>query len=199
MPVYSYEGLVPVVDPTAFIHPTAVLIGDVIVAAGVYIGPGASLRGDMGRIEVMERANVQDNCVMHSFPGAGATIEPEGHIGHGAIIHGARIGRNALVGMNAVVMDNAVVGENAFVGAMAFVKAGMQVPPNTLVAGTPARIVRELTDEEISWKSAGTQEYVDLAIRCRATLRECAPLAAVEPDRPRLAGDVKTLQETRRD
>lgn len=197
MPVYSYEGLVPVVDPTAFVHPTAVLIGDVIVGAGVYIGPGASLRGDMGRIEVMERSNVQDNCVMHSFPGAGATIEPEGHIGHGAIVHGARIGRNALVGMNAVVMDNVVVGENSFVAAMAFVKAGMQVPPNTLVAGTPARIVRELTAEEIAWKRAGTQEYVELAARSRATLRECTPLAELEAGRPRLPGDLKTLQETR--
>lgn len=197
MPVYSYEGLVPVVDPTAFVHPTAVLIGDVIVGAGVYIGPGASLRGDMGRIEVMERSNVQDNCVMHSFPGAGATIEPEGHIGHGAIVHGARIRRNVLVGMNAVVMDNVVVGENSFVAAMAFVKAGMQVPPNTLVAGTPARIVRELTAEEIAWKRAGTQEYVELAARSRATLRECAPLAELEADRPRLPGDLKTLQETR--
>jgi phenylacetic acid degradation protein len=198
MPVYSYEGLVPVVHATAFIHPTAVLIGDVIIGAGVYIGPGASLRGDMGRIEVREGANVQDNCVMHSFPGAGAIIEPEGHIGHGAIVHGAHVGRNALVGMNAVVMDNVMVGENSFVGAMAFVKAGMEIPPNVLVAGAPARIIRELKDEEIAWKRAGTQEYQELARRCRATLRECAPLAEAEAGRPRLPGDFKPLHETRK-
>jgi phenylacetic acid degradation protein len=199
MPVYSYEGLVPVVHPTAFVHPTAVLIGDVIVGAGVYIGPGASLRGDMGRIEVREGANVQDNCVMHSFPGAGALIEPDGHIGHGAIVHGAHVGRNVLVGMNAVLMDNVVVGENSIVGAMAFVKAEMQIPPNVLVAGAPARIIRDLKDSEIAWKKTGTQEYKDLAIRCRETLRECAPLSEAEPDRPRLAGDFKPIHEARRD
>jgi phenylacetic acid degradation protein len=197
MPVYSFEGLVPVVDLTAFIHPTAVLIGDVIVGAGVYIGPGASLRGDFGRIEVMQGANVQDNCVMHSFPGAGAIIEPDGHVGHGAIVHGARVGRNVLVGMNAVLMDNVVVGENAIVGAMAFVKAGMQVPPNVLVAGAPARIIRDLKDTEIAWKTTGTKEYQDLAVRCRTTLRECKPLDAVESDRPRLPGDFKPINESR--
>lgn len=197
MPVYSYEGLVPVVHPTAFIHPTAVLIGDVVIGPDVYVGPGASLRGDMGRVEVMQGANVQDNCVMHSFPGAGATIEPEGHIGHGAIVHGAVIGRNALVGMNAVVMDNVVVGENSFVGAMAFVKAGMQIPDNVLVAGAPARIIRDLTEQEVAWKRAGTQEYQELARRCRASLRECTPLAEIEAARPTLPGDLKPLQQTR--
>lgn len=198
MPIYSFEGIVPVVDPTAFIHPTAVLIGDVIIGAGVYVGPGAALRGDFGRIEVMEGSNVQDNCVMHSFPGAGAVIEPEGHIGHGAIIHGARIGRNVLVGMNAVVMDKVVVGENSFIGAMAFIKAEMQIPPGVLVAGAPGRIIRELKDVEIAWKRTGTQEYQELARRSHATLRECAPLAEVEPDRPRLPGDFKPIHEARK-
>lgn len=199
MPVYSFEGLTPVVHPTAFIHPTAVLIGDVIVGEGVYIGPGASLRGDFGRIEVHRGANVQDNCVMHSFPGAGAIIEEDGHIGHGAIVHGARVGRNVLVGMNAVLMDKVYVGENSIVGAMAFVKAEMQISPNVLVAGAPARIIRELKDSEIAWKKTGTQEYKDLAVRCRETLRECAPLSEVEPDRPRLPGDFKPIHEARRD
>lgn len=199
MPIYSYEGLVPVVHPTAFIHPTAVLIGDVLIGANVYIGPGASLRGDMGRIEVREGSNVQDNCVMHSFPGAGALIEPDGHIGHGAIVHGAHVGRNVLVGMNAVLMDNVVVGENSFVGAMAFVKAEMQIPANVLVAGAPARIIRDLKESEIAWKRAGTQEYRDLAQRCKSTLRECEPLAEIESDRPRLPGDFKPIHETRRD
>jgi phenylacetic acid degradation protein len=199
MPVYSFEGLTPVVHPTAFIHPTAVLIGDVLVGEGVYVGPGASLRGDMGRLEVHKGANVQDNCVMHSFPGAGAVIEEDGHIGHGAIVHGARVGRNVLVGMNAVLMDNVTVGENSFVGAMAFVKAEMQIPPNVLVAGAPARIIRELKDEEIAWKRIGTDEYKRLAVRCRDTLRECQPLAEIEPDRPRLPGELKTIQQARRE
>jgi phenylacetic acid degradation protein len=199
MPVYSFEGLTPVVHPTAFLHPTAVLIGDVIVGEGVYIGPGASLRGDFGRIEVMKGANVQDNCVMHSFPGAGAIIEEDGHIGHGAIVHGARVGRNVLVGMNAVLMDNVLVGENAIVGAMAFVKAEMQIPPNVLVAGAPARIIRDLKDSEIAWKKTGTQEYKDLAVRCRQTLRECAPLTQIETDRPRLPGDFKPIHQARRE
>jgi phenylacetic acid degradation protein len=197
MPVYSFEGLTPVVHPTAFLHPTAVLIGDVIVGEGVYIGPGASLRGDFGRIEVHKGANVQDNCVMHSFPGAGAIIEEDGHIGHGAIVHGARVGRNVLVGMNAVLMDKVYVGENSIVGAMAFVKAEMQIPPNVLVAGAPARIIRDLKETEIAWKKTGTQEYKDLAVRCRETLRECQPLAEMEPDRPRLPGDFKPIHESR--
>jgi phenylacetic acid degradation protein len=199
MPVYSFEGLTPVVHPTAFVHPTAVLIGDVIVGEGVYIGPGASLRGDFGRIEVHKGANVQDNCVMHSFPGAGAIIEEDGHIGHGAIVHGARVGRNVLVGMNAVLMDKVYVGENSIVGAMAFVKAEMQIPANVLVAGAPARIIRELKDSEVAWKKTGTQEYKDLAVRCRETLRECKPLTEMEPDRPRLPGDFKPIHEARRD
>lgn len=199
MPVYSFEGLTPVVHPTAFLHPAAVLIGDVIVGEGVYIGPGASLRGDFGRIEVHRGANVQDNCVMHSFPGAGAIIEEDGHVGHGAIVHGARVGRNVLVGMNAVLMDKVYVGENSIIGAMAFVKAEMQIPPNVLVAGAPARIIRELKDSEIAWKKTGTQEYKDLAVRCGETLRECAPLAEMEPDRPRLPGDFKPIHEARRE
>jgi phenylacetic acid degradation protein len=198
MPIYSFEGLTPVAHPTAFIHPTAVLIGDVIVGEGVYIGPGASLRGDFGRIEVHKGSNVQDNCVMHSFPGAGAIIEEDGHIGHGAIVHGARVGRNVLVGMNAVLMDNVVVGENSIVGAMAFVKAEMQIPAGVLVAGAPARIIRELKDSEIAWKKTGTQEYKDLAVRCHQTLRECVPLSEIEPDRPRLPGDFKPIHEARK-
>lgn len=197
MPCYSFDGLVPVVDPAAFVHPTACLIGDVIIAAGCYIGPGASLRGDFGRLIVEAGANVQDNCVMHSFPGADAVVEQDGHIGHGAVLHGCRIGRNALVGMNAVVMDGAVVGEEALVAAMSFVKAGMMVPPRTLVAGTPARVVRDLTDKERAWKTKGTAEYQELARRCLATMQEVTPLTAPEPDRPRLGGDHVTLDRAR--
>jgi phenylacetic acid degradation protein len=185
MPCYAIDGIVPVVDPTAFVHPTAVLIGDVIVGPRCYVGPCASIRGDFGRIVLHEGANVQDTCVMHGFPGTDTVVEADGHIGHGAVLHCCVIRRNALVGMNAVVMDEAVVGESAIVAACAFVKAGMQVPPRTLAAGVPARVVRELTADEMQWKVEGTQQYHELARRSLATLREVAPLSAPEPDRRR--------------
>jgi len=184
--VYTIDGITPVVDPTAFVHPSAVLIGDVIVGPGVYIGPCASLRGDFGRLEVRAGANIQDTCVMHGFPGTETIVEEDGHIGHGAVLHGCIIQRNALVGMNAVVNDNAVIGESAIVAALAFVKAEMIVPPRTLVAGMPARIVRVLTDEELAWKAEGTASYVELTRRSLATMRTTTPLAAPEPDRKRI-------------
>jgi len=184
MPCYSYEGVVPVVDPTAFVHPTAVLIGDVIVGAGCYVGAGAVLRGDFGRIILKDGSNLQDNCVAHSFPGQDAVIEEDGHVGHGAELHGCVVGREALVGMNAVVMDGAEIGAGSFVGAMSFVRAGMIVPPKTLVAGVPAKIVRELQDKEMAWKANGTHQYQELAKRSLATMKECDPLPAVEADRP---------------
>ena len=156
--VYTIDGITPVVDPTAFVHPSAVLIGDVIVGPGVYVGPCASLRGDFGRLEVRAGANIQDCCVMHGFPGTDTIVEEDGHIGHGAILHGCIVQRNALVGMNAVVNDNAVIGESAMVAAMAFVKAGFVVPPRTLVAGVPGKLIRTLTEEELAWKIEGTRE-----------------------------------------
>ncbi len=184
--VYSINGVTPVVDPGAFVHPSAVLIGDVIVGPGVYIGPCASLRGDFGQLEVRAGANLQDNCIMHGFPGTDTIVEEDGHIGHGAILHSCVIRRNALVGMNAVVNDNAEIGESAIVAAMAFVKAGMIVPPRTLVAGVPARVMRELTAAELAWKVEGTQSYQDLARRSLATMRPAAPLAAPESGRKRI-------------
>lgn len=184
--VYAIDGIVPVVDPTAFVHPSAVLIGDVIVGPGCYVGPCACLRGDFGRLVLERGANLQDTCVMHGFPGTDTVVEEDGHIGHGAVLHGCRIGRNALVGMNAVIMDNAVVGEATIVAASAFVKAGLVLPPRSLVAGVPAKVLRPLSDEEIAWKGAGTRTYQDLTRRSLATLHETAPLAAVEPDRRRI-------------
>jgi phenylacetic acid degradation protein len=184
--VFAVNGVTPVVDPTAFVHPSAVLIGDVIVGARCYIGPAASLRGDFGRIEVRAGANVQDCCVMHGFPQTDTVIEEEGHIGHGAILHGCIVRRNALVGMNAVINDNAQIGESAIVAAMAFVKAGMIVPPRTLVAGVPAKVVRALTEQELAWKVEGTQSYQELTRRSLATMVETEPLAAPEPDRRRI-------------
>ena len=185
--VYSIDGLTPVVHPEAYVHPSAVLIGDVHVGAGVYVGPSASLRGDFGRLVIEAGANIQDCCIVHGFPESDTVIEQDGHIGHAAVIHGARICRNALVGMNAVVNDNAVVGESAFVAAMAFVKAGTQVPPRTLVAGVPARVMRELSADEMAWKLDATRSYQNLARRCVASLRETVALTEEEPGRKRLS------------
>ncbi|MDI3513021.1 MAG: phenylacetic acid degradation protein [Rhodocyclaceae bacterium] len=184
--VFAIDGIVPVVDPTAYVHPSAVLIGDVIIGPGCYVGPCASLRGDFGRLILERGSNIQDTCVMHGFPGTDTVVEEDGHIGHGAVLHGCRVGRNALVGMNAVIMDNAVIGEASIVAASAFVKAGVEIPPRVLVAGMPAKVIRPLSEEEIRWKSEGTATYQDLSRRSLATMQETAPLTAVEPGRKRI-------------
>jgi phenylacetic acid degradation protein len=189
MPVYSLEGITPVVHPDAFVHETAVLIGDVIIGADCYIGPYAALRGDFGRIIVEQGANVQDTCVMHSFPGKDCIVERDGHIGHGAILHGCRIGINAMVGMQAVVMDDAVIGESSIIGATAFVSSGFKCPPRSLVIGIPAKIKRELSDKEIEWKTRGTREYQQLVERCHASLIRTEALTEVEADRGRMLVD----------
>ena len=162
---------------------SAVLIGDVIIGPGCLVGPCASLRGDIGRLEMRAGSNVQDNCTVHCFPGKDVVIEEDGHVGHGAVLHGCTIRRNGMVGMNAVIMDDAVIGESAFVAAMAFVKAGMQVPDRTLVGGVPAKIMRELSEKEIGWKSEGTGHYQHLAQRYLATSTAVEPLSEVEADR----------------
>ncbi|WP_426149649.1 phenylacetic acid degradation protein PaaY [Pseudomonas sp. DC3000-4b1] len=186
MPCYSLDGLRPVVDPTAYVHPTAVLIGDVIIGPGCYVGPLASLRGDFGRIVLKEGANLQDTCVMHGFPDSDTVVERNGHIGHGAVLHGCHIGADSLVGMNAVVMDNARIAERCIVAATAFVKAGFECAPQSLIMGAPAVVKRSLGDAELAWKARGTEEYQALARRCLASLVPCEPLTAVEAERPRL-------------
>ena len=185
MHTYEFEGLIPVVDPSAYVHPTAVLIGDVIVGARCYVGPNAILRGDFGRLVLYEGSNLQDTCVMHGFPNCDTIIEQDGHVGHGAVLHGCRVGRNAMVGMNAVIMDNAVIGEESIVAALAFVKADMQVPARSLIAGVPGKIIRELTQQEIDWKTTGTRVYQELAVRSRSTLRPVVALLVAEADRKR--------------
>lgn len=185
--VYAINGVTPVVHPTSFVHPSAVLIGDVIVGPNCYIGPAASLRGDFGRLELRAGSNLQDTCVLHGFPNNDTIIEEDGHIGHGAVLHGCLVGRNALVGMNAVVNDGAVIGEAAIVAAMAFVKAGMVVPPRTLVSGIPAKVMRTLTADEIAWKSEGTRSYQELTLRSMQTMQAVDPLPQPEPDRQRIA------------
>ena len=183
MPCYAIDDVIPVVDPSAYVHPSAVLIGDVTIGPGCYVGPCASLRGDFGRIVLHDGANVQDGCVMHGFPGHDKVVEANGHIGHGAVLHSCLVRRDAMVGMNAVVMDDAEIGEQAIVAACAFVPAGMRVPPRTLVAGLPAKIKRELQAEEMTWKLDGTRTYQDLTRRCLRSLREVQPLPTVEANR----------------
>ena len=157
MTCYAIDGLTPVVDPTAYVHPSAVLIGDVIIGPGCYVGPCASLRGDFGRIVMEAGSNLQDTCVVHGFPGAVTLIEENGHVGHGAVLHGCVVRRDALIGMNAVVMDEAEVGERAFVAASSFVPAGMKIAAGSLAAGVPAKVKRELTELELAWKLEGTK------------------------------------------
>lgn len=187
MTCYSLDGLTPVVDPSAYVHPSAVLIGDVIIGPHCYVGPLASLRGDFGRIILEEGANLQDTCVMHGFPDSDTVVERNGHIGHGAVLHGCRIGADVLVGMNAVVMDNARIAARSFVSAAAFVKAGFECPEQSLVVGSPASIKRRLSDDEVAWKQAGTRQYQQLAERCLQQMQVCQPLSAPEANRPRIS------------
>jgi phenylacetic acid degradation protein len=184
--VYSIDGIVPVVDPTAFVHESAVLVGDVIVGARAYVGPAACLRGDFGRIVVEAGANVQDTCMLHGFPGRDTVVGAEATIGHGAVLHGCTIRRGALVGMNAVVNDNAEVGEDAMVAALAFVKAEARIPARALAAGIPARVLRELSAEELQWKKDNMLLYQQLAVRSATTMQRVEALTAEEPGRKRI-------------
>ncbi|HSE51268.1 MAG TPA: transferase hexapeptide repeat family protein [Gemmatimonadales bacterium] len=196
--IYSFEGIVPVVHPTAFVHPQAAVTGHVVIGREVYIGPGAALRGDWGAIEIHDGCNVQENCTIHMFPGVTVVLEESAHIGHGAIIHGARIGRNALVGMNAVVMDRAVVGAGAIVGALAFVPEGMQIADRKVAVGNPARIVKDVSDEMLAWKTEGTRLYQGLPARLLAGLAPAEPLRSMPADRPDLSLSYRTWGTTRR-
>lgn len=184
--IYSIDGIIPVIDKTAFVHPTAVIIGDVIIGPGVYVGPLASLRGDYGRIIMKTGSNIQDTCVIHGDGRQDTIVEEDGHIGHGAVIHGCVIGRNVLVGMNAVVMDEVTVGANSIIGAMAFVKKGMQIPDYSLLAGAPAKIIKTLTDDDLKHKVLGTQKYQRLVRRSHDSLERVQPLRELPAERPRL-------------
>jgi phenylacetic acid degradation protein len=184
--VYAIDGIVPVVDPSAFVHPSAVLIGDVIVGARAYIGPCASLRGDFGRIVVEDGANIQDHCMLHGFPGKDTVAGAGCTVGHGAILHGCAVGRGALIGMNCVVNDNAEIGEHAVVAALAFVKAEARVPARSLAAGIPAKVLRQLSEEEIRWKDDNMALYQQLAVRSATSLREVEALTTPEPGRKRI-------------
>jgi phenylacetic acid degradation protein len=187
MPSYEIDGVIPVVAAGAFVHPTAVLIGDVVVETDCYIGPTASLRGDFGPIIIGAGSNVQDGCVLHSFPGRELLLEKESHIGHGAVLHGCVIGSAAMVGMNAVVMDGARVGARALVGAASLVRAGMVIPAEHLAVGNPVTVTRPLDVQTLRWKANGVKVYQELAKRSLASMRETTPLAQIPVDRPQLS------------
>ena len=181
--IYEFDGFIPVVHESAFVHPAATVTGNVIIGKNVYIGPGAAIRGDWGQIIIEDGCNVQENCTIHMFPGVTVLLKESAHIGHGAIIHGATIGKNVLVGMNAVIMDNVEIGDNCIVGALCFVPADTIIPERKVVVGNPAKIVKDTSDQMIEWKTEGTKLYQKLPDDCRATLKPCEPLREIPADR----------------
>ncbi|KAA3438200.1 acyltransferase [Rufibacter hautae] len=181
--IYEFNGYIPVVHESAFVHPQATVTGNVVIGRNVYVGPGAAIRGDWGQIIIEDNCNVQENCTIHMFPGTTVLLKEMAHIGHGAIIHGATIGRNVMVGMNAVVMDRVEIGDESIVGALCFVRADEKIPPRSVVVGNPHKIVKEVSDEMIHWKTEGTQIYMQLPADCHATLKPCEPLREVPTDR----------------
>src|SRR5215831_16862330 len=174
--IYSFEEFIPVIDPTSFIHPLAAVTGNVLIGKNCYIGPGAALRGDWGKIIVEDGCNVQENCTIHMFPGITVLLKEGAHIGHGAIVHGATIGKNCLIGMNSVIMDNVDVGDECIVGALSLIREGEKIPHRSLVAGNPARIIKEVTDEMIAWKTEGTKLYQSLPRQMYESWKEVEPL-----------------------
>lgn len=181
--IYEFDGYKPVIDPSSFVHKEATIIGNVIIGKNVYIGPGASLRGDWGRITIENGCNVQDNCIIHIFPGKDVLLQENAHIGHGAIIHGANIGANSMIGMNAVVMDDAKIGNECIVGALCFVKGDMHIPNRKIVVGNPAKIKGDVSNKMLAWKTKGTQLYQELSKECTDLMKECKPLKEIEKNR----------------
>ncbi len=196
--IYEFKGFIPVIHESSFIHPQAAVTGNVIIGKDVYVGPGAAIRGDWGGIVIEDGCNVQENCTIHMFPGKNITLKEGAHIGHGAIIHGANIGRNSLVGMNAVIMDDAEVGDECIIGALSFVKAGMKIPNRKVVAGNPAAIIKDVSDEMIDWKTKGTALYQKLPKELYETLRAVEPLREIPADRPTQESVYETLEEFRK-
>jgi phenylacetic acid degradation protein len=194
--IYSFNNYIPVVHESAFVHPLAAVTGNVIIGKNVYIGPGAAIRGDWGEIIIEDGCNVQENCVIHMFPGTTVLLKESAHIGHGAIIHGATIGKNVLVGMNSVLMDHVVVGDECIIGALTFVPEGMIIPERKIVVGNPAKIIKDVSDEMIAWKTKGTQLYQQLPKDLFSTLKECDPLREVPSERPAQQDIYKSWKKT---
>jgi len=184
MAIYSFNGFIPVVKPSSFVHPQASVIGNVLIGENVYIGPGAAIRGDWGQIIIEDGCNVQENCTIHMFPGTTVHLKKGAHVGHGAIIHGGILGENCLIGMNAVIMDDVEIGKESIVGALCFVSANTKIPERSLVVGNPAKIIKQVSDEMIQWKTEGTGLYQQLPSDCHASLLLCEPLTEIEENRP---------------
>jgi phenylacetic acid degradation protein len=193
--IFEFNGYRPVVAESAYIHPNATVTGNVIIGEQVYVGPAAAIRGDWGEIIIADGCNVQENCTIHMFPGITVRLHENAHIGHGAIVHGAEIGSNALIGMNAVIMDNVVVGPECIVGALCFVPEGMKIPARKIVVGNPGKIIKDVSDEMVAWKSQGTALYQQLPAQLRDTLVPCEPLRTVPENRPKMKMDLKSWKE----
>lgn len=195
--IFEFDGFKPVIHESAYVHPNATVTGNVIIGKNVYIGPSATIRGDWGGIVIEDGCNVQENCTIHMFPGVTVLLKESAHIGHGAIIHGAQIGRNALVGMNAVIMDRVKIGDGCVVGALCFVPADMIVPDRKIVVGNPAKIVKDVSEEMLAWKTEGTKLYQQLPQDLRNTLKPCEPLREVPNDRKNQESKYKTWNENK--
>ena len=196
--IYSFKGHIPVVHASSFVHPLAAVTGNVIIGENCYIGPGAAIRGDWGEIILENGVNVQENCTVHMFPGKSIVLKQGAHVGHGAIIHGANLGRNTMVGMNSVIMDGAVIADECIVGAMAFVKAESVFAPRQLIVGNPAKAIKEVSQQMLAWKTAGTKLYQSLPKDCHDTLREVEPLREIPKDRPVQEDFYKTLAQLKK-
>jgi len=193
--VFEFNGYKPVIDRSAFIHPNATVTGNVIIGKNVYVGPGAAIRGDWGQIIIEDGCNVQENCTIHMFPGTTVLLKESAHIGHGAIIHGATIGKNVLVGMNSVIMDNVVIGDECVIGALSFVAADTIIEKRKVVVGNPAKIIKDVTDDMIAWKTKGTKLYQQLPADCYSSLKPCEPLRRVPAFRQQQQDEYKTWQK----
>jgi carbonic anhydrase/acetyltransferase-like protein (isoleucine patch superfamily) len=196
--VYQFGPAIPVIHESSFIHPQAAVTGHVIIGKNVYVGPGAAIRGDWGSIIIEDGCNIQENCTLHMFPGVTVWLKEGAHIGHGAVIHGALIGKNCLVGMNSVVMDHVELGDESIVGALTFIRADEIIPPRSMVVGNPSRIIKEVSDEMLAWKTEGTALYRQLPAEMIATWKACEPLRAIPGDVQIPAGHYKTWNESRK-
>ncbi|MCX6290857.1 MAG: transferase hexapeptide repeat family protein [Bacteroidetes bacterium] len=193
--IYSYNNYIPVIHESSFVHPLAAVTGNVIIGKNVYVGPGAAIRGDWGEIIIEDGCNIQENCIIHMFPGITVLLRESAHIGHGAIVHGATIGKNVLVGMNAVIMDHVVINNECIIGALTFVPEGMIIPERKVVVGNPAKIIKDVTDDMLAWKTKGTQLYQQLPGELDASLKECEPLREVPANRPKQQELFKTWKK----
>lgn len=182
--IYSFKAFIPVVHESSFVHPQAAVTGNVIIGKNVYIGPGAAIRGDWGQIIIEDGCNVQENCTIHMFPGITVLLKEGAHIGHGAVVHGATIGKNCLIGMNSVLLDNVELGDECIVGALSLIKANEKIPARSMVVGNPGKIIKQVSDEMIAWKTEGTQLYQALPAEMHTAFKPCEPLREIEPNRP---------------